>query len=174
MARREHHHFTGTELSSLPMPIDMCASAFSKTLDGFSFSCQQHFLYIMDLYSETQIEACSATVQGRACGPECDRLWLPCRFTIIAWKLSRIQENWKGTSYWGCANCMFGFESLKLGPSSVRWPRGDECRSLGCRLPYLWPVHVIRTCWSEQWLRTSTKQIDKELSSDTDSLENYY
>lgn len=47
-------------------------AALSQLMNGLPFSCGERIKYLMDTYGDSHTKACSAAVQGKACGPECD------------------------------------------------------------------------------------------------------
>jgi len=53
-------------------PVSCDATALAKRTDGLPFSCQERIEYLMTIYGDSQSKACSAAVQSRACGFECD------------------------------------------------------------------------------------------------------
>jgi len=50
------------------------ATSLSKKANNLPFSCEERVHYLMKTYGDSQSTACSAAVQGDACGPECDPL----------------------------------------------------------------------------------------------------
>jgi len=73
--------FTLEPMSKVPMSSDSLncgcpgscdATALAKRTDGLPFACQERIEYLMTRYGDSQSKACTAAVQGGACGLECD------------------------------------------------------------------------------------------------------